>query len=164
MQYPILKKMLQRQTLRDPYLMKLKNRDQILYVRGIFSPPHVKEPLNKNQQKEREQWQTLMSLGVLAVFACLMLMIVFMGDYGLLATQELKKREISLARSLVHLKDRELLMREEIEALKHSPSYIEATARRELGLVQKNEKVYLLPLEKSPDQGTLPQPVNWQGY
>lgn len=151
-----MKKILQQQRQREPYQKKLKNRDRIHYVRGLFSPPHEQEPLNKNHQKEREQWQTLMSLGVLAVFACLMLLISIVGDYGLLATHELQKREMSLARNLVYLKDSELLMREEIEALKYSPSYIEAVARRELGLVQKNEKVYLLPIEKTPDQRTKP--------
>ena len=157
MQYPLMKKILQQQTRKDPSPKKLQNRDRILYVRGLFSPPHEQEPLNKNLQKEREQWQTLMSLGVMAVIALLMLLISIVGDYGLLATHELQQRELSLARSLVHLKEREFLMREEIEALKHSPSYIEAVAKLELGLVKKNEKVYLLPMDKNPDQRTKPK-------
>ena len=150
MHYPLLKKILQKQTGKVPCQKKLKNRDRILYVRGLFTPPHEHETLNNNQQKQRDHWQTLMSLGVLTVFACLMLLISIVGDYGLKSTYKLKQRELTLERNLTHLKNSELLMREEIDALKYSLPYIEAVARRELGLVKKNEIVYLLTTPAYP--------------
>ena len=46
------------------------------------------------------------------------------------------------------LKNKEMLMREEIHALKNSPTFIAAVARRELGWVKENERVYFFNQEK----------------
>ena len=146
MQYPLLKKIISNQKRQSSRPIKLKNRDRVLYVRGLFNPPLEKETADGRLQKEKEQWHTLISVGVLFVFAVLMLLISIFGEYGLLATGDLKQRQLDQELSLMVLKKRELLMIEEIEALKKSPSYIEALTRRELRLVREEEKVYLLPV------------------
>ena len=146
MQYPVLKKIISNQKRQSSRPIKLKNLDRVLYVRGLFNPPLEQETADGGLQKEKEQWQTLISVGVLFVFAILMLLISIVGEYGLLATGDLKQRQLDQERSLLVLKQRELLMMEEIEALKNSPSYIEALTRRELRLVREEEKVYLLPV------------------
>ena len=79
-----------------------------------------------------------------------MFFISVVGDYGLLSTNGLVQRKHVLEQHLKELKNNELLMREEIYALKKSPEYIEALARRELGFVRKEEKIYLLPTISNP--------------
>ena len=145
MHYPVLKKIINNQKRLSSRPKKLKNHDRVLYVRGLFNPPREQESLDERQQKENEQWQTLISMGVLFVFAVLMLLISFVGEYGILVTDGLEQRQLDQEQSLLELKRRELIMLEEIEALKNSPSYIEALTRQEFGLVRKEEKVYLLP-------------------
>ena len=145
MQYPVLKKIINNQKRQSSRPIKLKNRDRVIYVRGLFNPPLEQETADDSLKKEKEPWQTLISVGALFVFAVLMLLISTVGEYGLMATSDMKQRKLEQERILLVLKQRELLMMEEIDALKNSPSYIEALTRRELRLVRGEEKVYLLP-------------------
>ena len=55
---------------------------------------------------------------------------------------------ILFKRNIKDLKNKEMLMREEIHALKNSPTFIAAVARRELGWVKENERVYFFNQEK----------------
>ena len=143
MQYPVLKKIISNQKRQSSRPIKMKNRDRVLYVRGIFNPPVEEETAKGCLQKEQEQWQTLISVGLLFVFATFILLISIVGEYGLMATGDLKQRQLDQGQSLLALKQQELLMIEEIVALKNNPSYIKALTRRELRLVREEEKVYL---------------------
>ena len=144
MQYQVSKKTLLQQVRPAIREKKLKNQDRILYVSGLFNPPPAdNSELLMGGSKFMEQWRNVMSLGVLTLFLLLMLIVTIIGDYGLLASRELQQRKVFLEQNLSGLKNQEILMREEIHALKHSPSFILAVARRDLGWVQKNERVYL---------------------
>ena len=144
MQYQVSKKTLLQQVRPPIREKKLKNQDRILYVNGLFNPPPAENSESLlGDSKVMEQWRNVMSLGVLTLFLLLMLMVTIIGDYGLLASRELQQRKVFLEQNLSALKNQEILMREEIHALKHSPSFIAAVARRDLGWVQKNERVYL---------------------
>ena len=62
-----------------------------------------------------------------------------------------RKSEIKSFKNFEYIKDlknKEMLMREEIHALKNSPTFIAAVARRELGWVKENERVYFFNQEK----------------
>ena len=148
MQYQVSKKTLLQQVRPPIREKKLKNQDRILYVNGLFNPPPAENSESLPEgSKVMEQWRNVMSLGVLTLFLLLMLMVTIIGDYGLLASRELQQRKVFLEQNLSALKNQEILMREEIHALKHSPSFIAAVARRDLGWVQKNERVYLFNQE-----------------
>ena len=89
-----------------------------------------------------------MSLGVLTAFLMLMMMVSIIGDYGILSSHQLQDRKEILEQNIKDLKNKEMLMREEILALKNSPTFIAAVARRELGWVKENERVYFFNQEK----------------
>ena len=89
--------------------------------------------------KVLDQWRNVLSLGVLTAFLMLMMMVSIIGDYGILSSHQLQERKEILEQNIKDLKDKEMLMREEIHALKNSPTFIAAVARRELGWVKEND-------------------------
>ena len=145
MQYPTFKRFLRRQNSSASRMRTLKNQDRVLYVRGLFNPPREHDPLSETEKKEKEQWRSLFSIGLLAGFGIVMLLISLVGDYGVLATHALKQRELRLLGQQAEQQEQQTLLLEEIHALRTSPAYIEVVARKELGPVHANELIYHLP-------------------
>lgn len=143
-QYPFFKKIIQKQNKIPNKTPKLKNRDRVIYVRGIFNPP--KEVINYSEKKLKLgfYWQFILPIFFLFSITCLMSLILIFGDYGIISTNDMNNRKNNIERSIKDLKTKEINMKEEIYALKYSPKYIEAFTRKELGIVRKNEKIYLL--------------------
>ena len=144
MQFQVSKKTLQQQDRPPAREKKLENQDRILYVNGLFNPPPLAEQGEVGTgTRVMEHWRNVLSLGVLTIFLLLMLLVTIIGDYGFLVSRNLEQRKMSLEQDLRNLKNQEILMREEIHGLKNDPRFIAAVARRILGWVQKNERVYL---------------------
>ena len=142
------KKTLQQQVRPPIREKKLKNQDRILYVKGLFNPPPTETSESVMGTKVLDQWRNVLSLGVLTAFLMLMMMVSIIGDYGILSSHQLQERKEILEQNIKDLKNKEMLMREEIHALKNSPTFIAAVARRELGWVKENERVYFFNQEK----------------
>ena len=147
MQFQVSKKTLQQQVRPLIREKKLKNQDRILYVKGLFNPP-TETSESVMGTKVLDQWRNVLSLGVLTAFLMLMMMVSIIGDYGILSSHQLQERKEILEQNIKDLKNKEMLMREEIHALKNSPTFIAAVARRELGWVKENERVYFFNQEK----------------
>ncbi len=83
---------------------------------------------------------------LLAIGVVLTIIIVFtiVGDKGLVDVIRLKneKERIVLKKNALEEENRELLHR--IELLKKDTRYIEEVARRELGMIGKNEVLYII--------------------
>ncbi len=148
MQFQVSKKTLQQQVRPPIREKKLKNQDRILYVKGLFNPPPTETSESVMGTKVLDHWRNVLSLGVLTAFLMLMMMVSIIGDYGILSSHQLQERKENLEQNLEDLKNKEMLMREEIHALKNSPTFIAAVARRELGWVKENERVYFFNQEK----------------
>ena len=78
----------------------------------------------------------------------LMMMVSIIGDYGILSSHQLQERKEILEQNIKDLKNKEMLMLEEIHALKNRPPFIAVVARRELGWIKKNERVYFFNQEE----------------
>ena len=139
MQFQVSKKTLQQQVRPPIREKKLKNQDRILYVKGLFNPPPTETHESVMGTKVLDQWRNVLSLGVLTAFLMLMMMVSIIGDYGILSSHQLQERKEILEQNIKDLKNKEVLMREEIHALKNSPTFIAAVARRELGWVKEND-------------------------
>ena len=148
MQFQVSKKTLQQQVRPPIREKKLKNQDRILYVKGLFNPPPTETSESVMGTKVLDQWRNVLSLGVLTAFLMLMMMVSIIGDYGILSSHQLQERKEILEQNIKDLKNKEMLMREEIHALKNSPTFIAVVARRELGWVKENERVYFFNQEK----------------
>ncbi len=144
MPYPTSKNSINQQNRPAVQSKRLKNHDRILYVSGLFSPPKPQDS-SVGLKKESEEWYSLFTMIMIAGFGAIMLLISVIGNYGILATERLKSYEQKLIHKLDLMRMEKVLMKEEIDALKTNPAYIELIARKQLGLVRTGEVIFYLP-------------------
>ena len=144
MLYPTAKNSLNEQNRPAVQSKRLKNHDRILYINGLFSPPKSQEN-TVGLAKESEEWSSLFTMVLIIGFGAVMLLISVIGSYGILATNRLESHEQILVQKLDSMILENILMTEEIAALKTNPAYIELIARKQLGLVREDEVVFYLP-------------------
>jgi cell division protein FtsB len=81
-------------------------------------------------------------LFVLAIVTmCLMLLFIVFGVNGLSDLYRLRKQKENLAQKNDELKKENISFYREIERLKHDPRYVEDVARKELGVIGKDEVI-----------------------
>ena len=79
---------------------------------------------------------------VLAIVTmCLMLLFIMFGENGLSDLYRLKKQKENLSQKNDELKKENISFYREIERLKHDPRYVEDVARKELGVIGKDEVI-----------------------
>jgi len=79
------------------------------------------------------------------------------GERGLLRIHHLKKEKQEVQRHFEELKAENEKLKREIEALKSDRRYLESIARKDFGLVRRNEIIYQFPAAEKPvTQGTAP--------
>lgn len=79
-------------------------------------------------------------------------LLVIFGDDALLELNRIKKERNILIKKNEELVQENNSMYTEIERLKHDPEYIENVARRELGMIGKNEIIF--KVDKKSDSGS----------
>ena len=126
-----------------------KKRNPVLFSKNFYSS--AEKPKAKEKNPEPEGWlRSTMILFLL--FGTFIILIALLGEYGILEFQRLQQKEETLIEEIHTLKKQEQALLQEIDALKNNPEYIEALARKELGLVRKNEVIYFLPETTSPEK------------
>jgi cell division protein FtsB len=79
---------------------------------------------------------------VLAIMTmCLMLLFIVFGENGLTDLYKLKMEKDNLLKKNDELKKENLSLYREIERLKNDPGYVEDVARKELGVIGKDEVI-----------------------
>jgi cell division protein FtsB len=79
---------------------------------------------------------------VLAIMTmCLMLLFIIFGENGLTDLYKLKANKDNLSKKNEELKTKNLSLYSEIERLKNDPGYVEDVARKELGVIGKDEVI-----------------------
>lgn len=91
----------------------------------------------------------LLSIGMGVIFSFFLL--VIFGDDALLELNRIKRERNILIKKNEELARENNSMYTEIERLRHDPEYIENVARRELGMIGKNEIIF--KVEKKTDSG-----------
>lgn len=93
---------------------------------------------------------------VLAIVTmCLMLLFIVIGENGITDLYRLKKQKENLSQKNDELKKENITYYREIERLKHDPRYVEDVARKELGVIGKDEviiKVKPKPSDSNKDR------------
>ena len=88
---------------------------------------------------------------VLAIMTmCLMLFFIVFGVNGLTDLYKLKMEKDSLSKKNDELKKKNLSLYREIERLKNDPEYVEDVARKELGVIGKDEVIIKVKKKKGP--------------
>ena len=76
------------------------------------------------------------------LFIVITVLLTIFGDRGLVRIYKLSKNRDSIKAYNEKIKTENAAMREEIERLKSDDKYMELVARKELGMIGKNEVVY----------------------
>lgn len=92
----------------------------------------------------------LLSLAILAL-GTLLLAIIF-GDQGLADLQLLKKKLGTLVEKNEKMERENFSLHSEIDRLRHDPEFIENVARKELGMIRKDEVIFKLKGYNSSDE------------
>jgi cell division protein FtsB len=87
---------------------------------------------------------------VLAIMTmCLMLLFIVFGENGLTDLYKLKMEKDNLSKKSDELKKKNLSLYREIERLKNDPGYVEDVARKELGVIGKDDVIIKVKKERS---------------
>jgi len=142
------KKVLQNQE-RVVYSKKAsKNQDRVIFPHSFrMTGKKKRDPISA---KEEAEWRALFAMIVLLLFGGSILLISLVGDYGLLSTSTLQQKEKHLETEILKLRDKEQIVLKEIKALQSNSDYIELLARKDLGLVYPQEKIYYFSNQASP--------------
>jgi cell division protein FtsB len=70
--------------------------------------------------------------------------VAIFGDKGLVEAYGLKQERDSIVAHVNNLKDENSRIEDEIDLLKNDKRYVEMVARKELGMVGKDEIIYML--------------------
>jgi len=81
----------------------------------------------------------MLVLAIMTMF--LMLLFIGFGENGLTDLYKLKKEKDNLSKKTDELKKENLSLYREIERLKNDPRYVEDVARKELGVIGKDEVI-----------------------
>ena len=92
-------------------------------------------------------------IGITAVVLFNLLLLIAMGDNGLIELSRLKNRQQALAEQNETLAQENVDLYRSISRLKHDLIYIENVARNELGMVGKNDLILILPRGASNKNG-----------
>ncbi len=97
---------------------------------------------------EREWEKVNVKQNILIVFVILalfsMLMFIIFGDKGFADLSQLKAERDRLLKKNAELVQENLSLYREIERLKNDPTYVESVARKELGVIGKDEVIFKL--------------------
>lgn len=77
------------------------------------------------------------------------------GERGLLRIYHLNKEKQDVQQRLETLKGENLKLVREVDALKNDRRYLESIARRDFGMVRKNEIIYQFPPKSEQKSGEL---------
>jgi cell division protein FtsB len=93
---------------------------------------------------------------LLLFFAAVIVVDALVGDYGLFAMLDARRRHDELAATIAHQRLENARLREEARRLREDPSAVEELARRDLGLIRPGEKVFIIKDLTSPGRSLAP--------
>lgn len=79
-----------------------------------------------------------------------MLLFIVFGENGLTDLYKLKMEKDNLSKKSDELKKKNLSLYREIERLKNDPGYVEDVARKELGVIGKDDVIIKVKKKKGP--------------
>jgi cell division protein FtsB len=87
---------------------------------------------------------------LLLFFAAVIVVDALVGDHGLLAMLDARRRHDELAATIARQRAENAGLREKARRLREDPSAIEEIARRDLGLIRPGEKLFIIKDLTSP--------------
>ena len=101
-----------------------------------------------SKRQTPESWRTARTRRivqlVLLFFGAVIVVDALVGDQGLLVMLRARRQHDELAAVIASQKAENARLREEVRRLTEDPAAIEEVARRELGLIRRGEKVFII--------------------
>jgi cell division protein FtsB len=110
-----------------------------------LSPHSGKAPVPQHAGRARRIVRLL-----LLFFAAVIVVDALVGDHGLLAMLDARRRHDELAATIARQRAENAGLREKARRLREDPSAIEEIARRDLGLIRPGEKLFIVKDLTSP--------------
>jgi cell division protein FtsB len=110
-----------------------------------LSPHSGKAPVPQHAGRARRIVRLL-----LLFFAAVIVVDALVGDHGLLAMLDARRRHDELAATIARQRAENAGLREKARRLREDPSAIEEIARRDLGLIRPGEKLFIIKDLTSP--------------
>jgi cell division protein FtsB len=89
-----------------------------------------------------------------AIAVVFILYFTVFGERGLLRIYHLNKERQEVQNRLDSIKSENMKLVREVEALKNDRRYLESIARRDFGMVRKNEVIYQFSQQQKPEEKT----------
>ena len=100
---------------------------------------------SKRSTKTTPPWRSRRALQWLLLFVASVIVIDgLVGDRGLLAMLRARREYDTVAATVARQRAENLRLREEVRRLSEDPEAIEEIARRELGLIKRGEKLFII--------------------
>lgn len=100
------------------------------------------------KRQASEAWRTTRTRRIvqllLLFFGAIIIVDALVGDQGLLVMLRARRQHDELAAAIAGQKAENARLREEARRLTEDPAAIEEVARRELGLIRRGEKVFII--------------------
>jgi cell division protein FtsB len=110
-----------------------------------LSPHNGKAPVPQHAGRARRIVRLL-----LLFFAAVIVVDALVGDHGLLAMLDARRRHDELAATIARQRAENAGLREKARRLREDPSAIEEIARRDLGLIRPGERLFIVKDLTSP--------------
>ena len=125
--------------------MSLVLSRQLLYCRQRVARNGTR---SASKRQPAESWRTARARRivqlVLVFFGAVIVVDALVGDQGLLVMLRARRQHDELAAIIAGQKAENARLREEARRLTEDPAAIEEVARRELGLIRRGEKVFII--------------------
>ena len=110
------------------------------YYRNVPTRPTIRPHRGHRAQRGGRRLLT----GLFFFVVCVLAVDALVGDQGLVATTRARKKHQDLSADLARLRSENAALREEARRLREDPAAIEELARRELGLMSRGEKLFIV--------------------
>ncbi len=125
--------------------MSLVLSRQLLYCRQRVARNGTR---SASKRQAPESWRTARARRivqlVLVFFGAVIVVDALVGDQGLLVMLRARRQHDELAAVIAAQRMENARLREEVRRLTEDPAAIEEVARRELGLIRRGEKVFII--------------------
>ena len=118
-----------------------QTKDPVILPKSIYSA------ITKTREKTGEETQVRLFLTLIVSSALLVLFVVFFGEYGVISTNQLSNKEAFLKQRITEMEQEIQKLNQRAIALRTNADYIESQAKKDLGLVRKDEVIFLIPPE-----------------
>ncbi len=95
---------------------------------------------------------------LIIIFLFLILgLLTFFGDKGILHLLRLQKELVRIKEASTKMEEENRNLREDVKRLRHEKRYIEEIARKELGMIKKDEIIYQFDLPEDRKENPKPK-------